>query len=518
MEILLFLCHNQTNMNKPDTPTFSDLLKEREIAEAYIRGIVEFLKQNNLWKELLDIYDRASTTDSDAAYPDQGLVITDYDEQPAELTTQQLDQDIVEKTIHAWLYYLEVFNHPERLEALFRENEADFVPPQASDNQLLDDHTHEIIGINEFSLTPTGSNKDRTKRTERFKNGPFVKLGRQARIPFVGSANPDIWGSTPAIASMAMSHSLCGVPRDGFYSDPERQADLAKSVFEMLEKSPALIGKEPDVQDQLLEMWKHNVMGVLEANPEKAIDRATILYEAGVRTFRIYSPEPGLGPLQTLEKLREREKELGWEPIEIFVGQVVDLNQALTLEKAGADGIYLGIGGGGRCTTGVRSGVGINWPQLVWEMRGKLTIPIIVEGGGSDYVAQSLSLGTTGIGVTRAAGGGTIESPGGSLYFDSTEGLWKPYRGEASAGMKAMGGRIGPFGFIPYVEGEGTKAYLEHGRGNVPTILQNLNLLLGDAIMAHVFQNVQSIEELQKVGAESLRLSGAGEVAIRHTH
>lgn len=505
-------------MQKPDIPSFSDLLKEREIAEQYVREVVEILKQNNLWQWFIALYEKISTTDKSASYPDQGLIITDYDEQPLNLETVELDQEIFENTIHAWLYYLEVFNHPERLEALFAVDGTDFVPPKASDNPLLDDHNSEIIGISEFSLTPKGSDKDRTKRTERFKNGPFVKLGRQARVPFVGSANPDIWGSTPAIASMAMSHALCGLPRDGFYSDPTRQAHLATNVFEMLEKSPALIGKEPDIQEKLLEMWKHNVMGVLEANPEKAIHRAKVLYGAGIRTFRIYSPEPGLGPLHTLQQLRQLEKNEGWEPIEIFAGQVVDLEQALALQGAGVDGIYLGIGGGGRCTTGVRSGVGINWPHLVWEMRGKLNIPIIVEGGGSDYVAQSLSLGTTGIGVTRAVGGGTIESPGGRLYFDSEDGLWKPYRGEASAGMKAMGGRVGPFGVVPYVEGEGTRAHVEYGRGNIPTILQKLNLLLGDAIMAHVFQNVQSIEELQAVGAESLRLSGEGEVSIRHTH
>jgi hypothetical protein len=506
-------------MQKPDIPSFSDLLKEPEIAEKYIEEVVEFLKQNNLWSWLIDNYQRVSTTDASIAYPDQGLQITDYDEQPDYLETKRLDDKLVNTTIHAWLYYLELFNHPDRLDALFRENEAEFQPPQPSDNTLLDDKGNQIVGINEFSLTPTGADKDRTKRTERFKNGPFVRLGRQARIPFVGSANHDIWGSTPAIASMAMSHALCGVPRDGFYSDPVRQADLAKSVFNMLEKSPALHGKNQETQDKLLEMWRHNVMGVLEANPVKAQERFSHLYEAGVRTFRVYSPEPGSGPLETLKLLRKKEQEKNLEPIEIFVGQVVDLEQAKALEDAGADGIYLGIGGGGRCTTGVRSGVGINWPQLVWEMRGELNIPIIVEGGGSDYVAQSLSLGTTGIGVTRAVGGGTIESPGGCLFFyDEETGLWKPYRGEASAGMKSMGGRIGPFGFIPYVEGEGTRAYLEYGRGNVPTLLQNLNLLLGDAIMGHVFQNVQSIAELQEVGAKSLRLSSEGEMALRQTH
>ncbi len=508
-------------LKKPDIPNLSILLKEREVAEQYIEDLVLFLQAEGFWPWLLEYFAKVSTTDPYESYPDQGLVITDYDEHSEKLKTTELPPELFNLTVRAWLYYLDLFNHPERIEQLFLVDSGEFIPPAASDNQLLNSKTNEIVGINEFALRPTGADKDRTKRTERFKQGPFVKLGRQARNVFVGSANPDIWGSSAAIASMAMSHSLCGVPRDGFFSDPHRQSELAREAFAFLENSPALIGKSEETREKLLNMWRHNVMGVLEADGDKALDRAKILYETGVRTFRIYSPEPGLGPLETLQALRQLEEKQGWEPIEIFVGQVVDLDQALALEAAGADGIYLGIGGGGRCTTGVRSGVGINWPQLVWEMRGKLRIPIIVEGGGSDYVAQTLALGSTGIGVTRAVGGGTIESPGGYLYFedeDDGKGPWKPYRGEASAGMKAMGDRIGPFGLIPYVEGEGTRAHLEHGRGNIPTILQKLNLLIGDCVMALVFQNVRDIAGLQKVGAESLRLSSGGEMMLRKPH
>lgn len=506
-------------LEKPTTPALSTLLKERQQAELYIEELVQFLKRNGFWHFIEAYFQRVSTDDPNGAFPDQGLIITDYDEQPENLETKKIDEATFDLVIRAWLYYLEIFNHDERLTELFIVDEGEFVPPSKVDNQLLADKDTEIVGINEFALTPTGAQNDRTKRTDRFKQGPFVKLGKQARTVFVGSANPDIWGSSIAIASMAMSHCLCGVPRDGFYSDLNRQAALASEAFTWLENSPALQGKDEETKDRLLNLWRHNIMGVLEADGDKALTRAETLYQVGVRTFRIYSPEPGSGPLETLIALRELEKQKGWEPIEIFVGQVVSLEQALAIEAAGADGIYLGIGGGGRCTTGVRSGVGINWPQLVWEMRGKLKIPIIVEGGGSDFVAQTLSLGATGIGVTRAVGGGTIESPGGLLYFyDEENAHWKPYRGEASAGMKAMGDRIGPFGLIPYVEGEGTRAYLDHGRGNIPTILQKLNLLIGDSIMALVFQNVKNIIELQTVGANSLRLTRGGEIDLRRTH
>lgn len=503
------------------TPNLNTLLKDKEITEQYIEHLTKMLKEVGLWQWFEDELTKVSTTDPQASYPDQGLFLTDYDEQPTHLKTEKLSPHQIDLSMKAWLYYLVLFNHGDRLKNLFVIDDGKFVPPQASRNTFLDHKHSEIVGINELALIPAGSQKDRTKRTERFAFGPFIKLGRQARTIFVGSANPDIWGSSLAIASMAMAHCLSGIPRDGFYSRIDRQVALAKKTIIRFKRSPALIGKNKTTRQRMLKMWRHNLMGVLEADPDKAVARARALYTAGVRTFRIYSPEPGLGPVESLVALRALEKKARWEPIEIFVGQVVSVHQAQALEKAGADGIYLGIGGGGRCTTGVRSGVGINWPQLVWQMRGKIKIPMIVEGGGSDYVAQTLALGVSGIGVTRAVGGATIESPGGYLYFSSPDdrsGLWKPYRGEASAGMKAMGGRIGPFGFIPYVEGEATRAYMEHGRDNIPTILQKLNLLIGDCVMALVFQNVQDVPELQQQGAETLRLSQGGEMQLRKTH
>ena len=70
-------------------------------------------------------------------------------------------------------------------------------------------------------------------------------------------------------------------------------------------------------------------------------------------------------------------KKFGRE-IEIIAGQVVDVSQAVAAQEVGADGIVIGIGGGGRCITGVRSGSVIDWPELVWGLRGEINIPIIV--------------------------------------------------------------------------------------------------------------------------------------------
>jgi len=92
---------------------------------------------------------------------------------------------------------------------------------------------------------------------------------------------------------------------------------------------------------------------VLEPELTKGLVRAEQLYQAGVRAFRVYSPEPGKEAVQLIASL---VKTYGQE-IEIFAGQVVALDQALAFEAAGAHGIYIGIGGGGRCITAWRSGV-----------------------------------------------------------------------------------------------------------------------------------------------------------------
>jgi NAD(P)H-dependent flavin oxidoreductase YrpB (nitropropane dioxygenase family) len=237
-----------------------------------------------------------------------------------------------------------------------------------------------------------GTERERISRTERYAQGPFVKLGIQARNIFIGSSSPDVWNSSQAISTMAASHSLACIPRNGVMSVVSRQVDLARDVFDKLNTlSNLLLVKRPD-QKQVLGWWKNNVVGTLETNPKSALIRAKALYQAGIRSFRIYSPEPGIDLEKTTKIIRS---EFG-NKIEIFSGQVVDVDQAKRVERAGANCLFVGIGGGGRCVTGVRSGSAIDWPELVWKLRGEVGIPVIVEGGASDHVATSLLLGASG--------------------------------------------------------------------------------------------------------------------------
>jgi hypothetical protein len=454
--------------------------------------------------------------DSENAYPSQGMLQTPFDFLPVHQEVMLPPETII-KVLRVRQYFLELFNHPERIKQLKVVQKQPFVPVPKVASNIMDEMIAKdsALSIADLGIAVVGSQGERVSRAQRFKFGPFVKLGRRARTALVGSAMPDVYGSVYAISTMAQCLSLVGVPRNGPFAQIQRQVDLVSEVWNALEKSEVLLGRSASDREFLLDAWKHNVMGILETEPDKCLERARALYKAGVRVFRVYSPEPGKSALACVKLLR---KTFG-EEIEIFVGQVVDVLQAKQLEEAGADGLYAGIGGGGRCITGVRSGSVIDWPLLVWQLRGEVGIPVVVEGGASDHIATTLALGATGIGVSRIAAGGTIESPGGMLYcMDEAGQLFKPYGGEASARTKYIDKKMLPFNLPSFVEGETTAAYMRYLEWGEPTIVFNIYSLLEDTILALVFRGVETVSELQLLDPSPLRRKTAAGTASQETH
>ncbi len=539
----------------PDIPAFEPFFREQgtvtEVPD-YIIKKIDYLKNLIIddelgltwWNWIIGELDRMSQVmefsphkskihPEHASYPDQGLVRTGYEDDHTQIPTLidpmtgakvefpqhevrilQYPPEYVEYILAAWLYYLELFNHPDRLAELYQQSEIPFQPPEKKESVIFDNAkaNGESITIRDLALATQGDEYPRASRTERFINGPFINYGRkdggrmQARSPFVGAANPDVFGTAMSLSTLAQAHSLANLPRDGVFSDIKRQVALAKKVFEWNRRSPILMGKSSEEQEKLREFYDHNLVGVVEASEEKALKRVKALYKAGVRTFRIYSPEPGDGPVETLKAIRRLEKENEWEKIEIFAGQVVSLEQAKQLQEFGADGIYIGIGGGGRCITGVIGNLTIDWPQLLWEMRGEITIPVLVEGGASDAIGVTLVLGASGIGAAGKLAG-NLENPGGYLVFiDESNRPYVYYGGEAADRMRKMGERIGPFGRVEFREGETRRIYIVNHPGEVPTLMQMLLNLHQGAIGAEVFQNTQNIQQLQDKGVETLRV------------
>lgn len=395
--------------------------------------------------------------------------------------------------------------------------DAPFIPPPPVSSIAIEETIASgfSLSIGDLGASVVGTGKARVSRTERYAQGPFIKLGKHARVPFMGSASPDIWNAAAAVATMAASHCLAGIPRNGLLSEASRQADFAKEVFSWLDQmEEEVLAKRTD-RAEVAKAWRRNVMGTVEANPVKAVERAKLLYKSGVRAFRIYSPEPGTGTVETVAALRSA---LG-PRVELFAGQIIDIPQAKSAQKAGADGLIVGIGGGGRCITGVRSGSVIDWPLIVWRLRGEVTIPVIVEGGASDYVSTTFLLGASGISLSRAVAGGTIESPGGALYcVDSKGKMFKPYGGEASARTKYLDGKLLPFDIPSFVEGETTRAEMGYLKHHLPTLTYNLHYFNEDAVLALVFRNCDSITELQSINPSPLLRSTSFDLFQRSTH
>jgi hypothetical protein len=449
-------------------------------------------------------------------YPSQGLLTTPYDYQNYQTLTL-LPQEKILKTLRLRFFFLSLFNHPYRIHFLKSASEKKFAPPPKVECPAIINaqKTGLSLAIGDLGASVVGSEKPRVSRTDRYAQGPFAKLGKFARSIFVGSSSPDVWNSSLAVATMACSNCLAGIPRNGVLSDITRQADLAKEIFTIIKDLETTLLGNRDDKNFISKLWRSNVMGTLEASVAKALPRAEALFKAGIRTFRVYSPEPGTGPVETTKALRKIYK----NKIEIFTSFIVDINQAKRAEDAGANGIFVGVGGGGRCITGVRSGSAIDWPSLVFNLRGDINIPVIVEGGASDHIAVTLLLGASGVSVSRIAAGGSIESPGGALYaLDERGKLFKPYGGEASARTKYLERKLLPFDIPSFVEGETAKAYISYVKHALPTLTYNLHLLNEDAILAMVFRNVDSIGELHKINPSPLKRVTSFDQFQRNTH
>ncbi len=479
------------------TIPFKHLL-DAEYGEKFLHRLLKPYEKNR--RELFQRWYN-QTGEATEVYPSQGLLLTPFDYLNFVGKTL-LPETELWPTLKVRSYVLEIFNHPDRIKALQATSKQPFIPPPKVTSKVMEKALRDdfFLSVRDLGLVIIGSDGHRIARRELLQQGPFLKLGKYARIPFSGGAMPDIFGAPAALATMAACHALACIPRNGAFSDINRQADLAQAAWNWLEDEPMLNNRTD--KDTLLKLWRRNFVGVVEPDIKQGLKRARKLFEVGIRTFRVYSPEPGRDAEHTVKELRSA---FGAE-VEIFAGQVTGVDQAQRLHKAGTDGLYVGVGGGGRCTTAAKSDSAVDWPELVWQLRGEIDLPIIVEGGASDHIGVTLALGASGIGTTRMAGGGTIESPGGLLYLVNQNNQWfKPYGGEASARTKYQDGKMMACHIPAFVEGETTmafKSYIPHIR---PTLAQNMLFSVEELILSLVFRGCKNLNEFHALDPNPLR-------------
>ncbi len=125
-----------------------------------------------------------------------------------------------------------------------------------------------------------------------------------------------------------------------------------------------------------------------------------------------------------------------WPKAEVVAGNVATYEGAVDLADAGADGIKVGVGPGGTCTTRIVTGAGV--PQLSAVMDcAKLTrergVPVCADGGIRDSgdITKALAGGASCVMVGSLLAG-TDESPGWTVTRKGMK--YKAYRGMASLG------------------------------------------------------------------------------------
>ena len=165
-------------------------------------------------------------------------------------------------------------------------------------------------------------------------------------------------------------------------------------------------------------------------------ERVSKLVQAGVDVIVIDTSHGfSKGVIERITRLRKQYPDL-----QIIAGNIVTLDAAQALTKAGANAVKVGIGPGSICTTRVIAGVGL--PQItaideVAEGMKKSGIPVIADGGirYSGDIAKAIAAGGHSV-MLGSLFAGTEESPGEVVIFQGRS--FKSYRGMGSVGAMSQ--------------------------------------------------------------------------------
>ena len=169
---------------------------------------------------------------------------------------------------------------------------------------------------------------------------------------------------------------------------------------------------------------------------EDTDERISELVQAGVDVIVIDTSHGfSKGVIDTITRVRKQHPD-----IQIIAGNIVTLDAAQALTKAGANAVKVGIGPGSICTTRIIAGVGL--PQItaideVAEGMKKSGVPVIADGGirYSGDIAKAIAAGGHAV-MLGSLFAGTEESPGEVVIFQGRS--FKSYRGMGSVGAMSQ--------------------------------------------------------------------------------
>jgi IMP dehydrogenase len=244
-----------------------------------------------------------------------------------------------------------------------------------------------------------------------------------------------------------------------------------------------------------------------------ALERAEALIAAGTDVLVVDTAHGhSVGVIEMVGRIRHLSGDF-----EVIAGNIATGEAAEALIDVGADGVKVGIGPSGICTTRVVAGVGV--PQVtaiydVAEVAARHGVPVIADGGitSSGDVAKAIAAGAD----TVMVGGmlaGTDETPGDVVFAQGER--FKEYRGMGSMGaMKARG-----YSKDRYFQGdvEDVEKLVPEGiEGRVPykgPLAGVLHQIVGGLRQAMGYCGAETIDAMK--GARFVRITGAG---LRESH
>lgn len=332
-------------------------------------------------------------------------------------------------------------NQSERIHAQIDELEAetDPIPPRSNKKipaieralAIQDENPTETKSLDEIGYRKRSVERRMSRSVESAGN-LLHKIGKYHRRIIGAGSMPTCIGSPDVLTTMALGHMVSFIPRNSRYAGhPDRQISLFNDAVRKI-TSLSIPNK-----------WKERAIRNIGVsigvdNPESVVKDAQLLYDAGVRLFRIYTINADPQVIETARLMRER---FGNE-IELFVGQVADDVQARSLvaQDIRADCIILGHGGGGQCTS-AENGMAVTTLEELYEMiRDPVlnTTSIAVEGSVGRNIGTYLLAGIDLLLFNQRIVRAGLENPAGELYFEhikSTEQnpiYVQPNPGEAS--------------------------------------------------------------------------------------
>ncbi len=411
------------------------------------------------------------------------------------------------------------WNSPQAFLQRLRTKDKPFVAPGHGNSSIMNRFIEEqkVVSFENLRIETPSPTSSRNSRTRNYQTLELEIMGK-ARIPLAFGSVPDV-GSALAYITMAQANGLVFVSRDKILSDVKNQTHLIKTVIDHLRDVPLpkeLLPNETQLMDfwtimkkpahdfnassaaklyeeELRASWISNVGAAIEASP-KGVKRAMSLYEAGCRMFRIYSPEGGLEIPKTVAALRDLQELKNDKSLKIVAGQIMDENTALKAEEEGCDALIVGVAGGSQCTTSVNADIPVNTPNLLYKLRGKVNVPMGIEGGGvGTHMMTAFALGASFL-CKPGEIGLSLEGAGGTFIFqDNDRRFWMLYGGEASDSAKWWRDSIDALGRPLFVEGETGVRQLSQDQ---LFMTSNIRRLLERIAVGLVFQRINTIAEL----------------------